>query len=126
MSNWLSSNPPTIVIPRGWRSSEPVPVPKASGSAPKIAAMVVIMIGRKRKMQASKIASRVLLPSWRSACRAKSIIRMAFFLTMPMSRMMPMMEMTLRSMLKSMSASMAPTLAEGSVEMMVSGWTRLS
>ena len=27
-----------MVIPRGWRSSEPSPVPKASGSAPKIAA----------------------------------------------------------------------------------------
>ena len=37
-----------------------------------------------------------------------------------------MMEMTFRSMLKSISASMAPTLAEGSVEMMVSGCTRLS
>ena len=67
------------------------------------------------------MASRVFLPSLRSACSAKSIIMMAFFFTMPMSRMMPMMEITLRSIWKSMSASMAPTLAEGSVEMMVSG-----
>ena len=58
--------------------------------------------------------------------RAKSIIMMAFFLTMPMRRMMPMMEMTLRSIWKSMRASMAPTEAEGSVEMMVRGWIRLS
>ena len=39
---------------------------------------------------------------------------------------MPMIEMTLRSSSKSISASMAPTLAEGRVEMMVMGWTRLS
>ncbi len=36
----------------GARSSEPVPVPKASGTAPSSAAMVVIMMGRKRSRQA--------------------------------------------------------------------------
>src|SRR6267143_692468 len=112
--------PPTMLMPRGRRSSEPVPVPKARGRAPKRAAMVVIRMGRKRNMHASKMASLVLLPPSRSACRAKSIIMMAFFLTIPMSRTMPMMEMMLRSCLKSMRASMAPTLAEGSVGMMVS------
>ena len=66
------------------------------------------------------------MPCSRSATSAKSIIMMAFFFTMPISSTMPMIEMTLRSTLKSISASMAPTLAEGSVEMMVSGWTRLS
>ena len=45
---------------------------------------------------------------------------------MPMSSTIPMMEITLRSIWKSISASMAPTLAEGKVEMMVSGCTRLS
>ena len=51
---------------------------------------------------------------------------MAFFLTMPINRMMPMMEMTLRSSLKRVNASIAPTLADGRVEMMVTGWIRLS
>ena len=51
---------------------------------------------------------------------------MAFFFTMPISRMIPMMEMTLRSMLKIISASMAPMLAEGSVVRIVSGCTTLS
>ena len=51
---------------------------------------------------------------------------MAFFFTMPISSTMPMMEITFRSILNSISASMAPTLAEGSVEMMVSGCIRLS
>ena len=40
--------------------------------------MVVIMIGRKRNRQASKIASRVFLLRVRSASSAKSIIMMAF------------------------------------------------
>ena len=34
------------------RSSEPVPVPSASGTPPSRAAMVVIMMGRKRSRQA--------------------------------------------------------------------------
>ena len=68
----------------------------------------------------------VLMPCSRSATSAKSIIMMAFFFTMPIRSTIPMIEMTLRSTLRSISASMAPALAEGSVEMMVSGWTRLS
>ena len=62
------------------------PVPKANGSAPKKAAIVVMRMGRKRNRQASKMASRVFLPCSRSAINAKSIIMMAFFLTMPISR----------------------------------------
>jgi len=101
-------------------------VPKANGSAPNNAAMVVIRIGRKRSMQASKIASDVDLPCSRSATRAKSIIMIAFFFTMPMSKMIPIIEITFRSILNNISASIAPALAEKTVEMMVSGCTRLS
>ena len=126
MSTWLTISPPTIVIPSGRRSSEPVPVPNASGSAPNSAAIVVIKIGRKRSMHASKIESRVDLCSCRSATNAKSIIMIAFFFTMPISRMMPMIEITLRSTLNSINASIAPTLAEGSVEIIVIGCARLS
>src|ERR1035441_10420835 len=60
---------------------------KNSGSAPNKAAIVVIRIGRKRSWHASKMASVVDLPCSRSATRAKSIIMIAFFFTMPMSRM---------------------------------------
>ena len=45
-----------MVMPSGRRISEPGPVPNTSGSAPSSAASVVIRIGRKRSMQASKIA----------------------------------------------------------------------
>ncbi len=46
----------------------------------------------------------------------------AFFLTMPISRMMPISAMIVNSMSNIFIASSAPTLADGSVEMMVSGW----
>ena len=52
VSIWLRIRPPTMVMPSGRRSSEPVPVPSASGRPPSSAAMVVIMIGRKRSRQA--------------------------------------------------------------------------
>ena len=32
VSTWLTSSPPTMVRPSGWRSSEPVPLPSISGS----------------------------------------------------------------------------------------------
>src|ERR1035437_4659029 len=90
VSIWLKIRPPTIAMPSGRRSSEPVPPPRASGRPPRRAAIVVIVIGRNRRRQAWKIASSGFLFSLRSASIAKSIIRIAFFLTMPMRRMMPM------------------------------------
>ncbi|MNZ87131.1 hypothetical protein D3C78_1059810 [compost metagenome] len=57
----------------------------------------------------------------RSASRAKSIIMIAFFLTMPMSRMMPMMAIMPRSLPLRINASKAPTAADGKVERMVIG-----
>ena len=72
------------------------------------------------------MASRGALPSLRCASSAKSIIMMAFFLTMPISRMMPMIEMMVRSWPAIISASRAPMPAEGSVDRMVIGWMKLS
>src|SRR5271157_5793648 len=98
VSIWLRISPPIMAMPRGLRSSDPVPLPKANGVAPNIAAIVVIIMGRNRRMHAWKMASRGLLPSMRSAASAKSIIRMAFFLTMPINRMTPISAMMLRSL----------------------------
>ena len=50
----------------------------------------------------------------------------AFFFTMPISRMMPIMAMIESSIPQSSSASSAPTPAEGRVDRMVSGWRKLS
>ena len=65
-------------------------------------------------------------PSTRSATSAKSIIMIAFFFTMPMSRIRPMSAMIVKSVPVASSASVAPTPADGSVERIVSGCTRLS
>ena len=113
-------------MPSGERSSDPVPVPSASGRAPNIAAMVDMVIGRKRSRQAWKMASTGRFPWLRSASRAKSIIMMAFFFTMPMSRMMPIRAITLSSVFQYLRASSAPRPADGSVERIVTGWMRLS
>ena len=80
------------------------------------------MIGRKRSRQASWIASSGLLPSWRSASSAKSIIMIAFFFTIPINRISPMMAITLRSYPSTISMISAPTPAGGSADRMVIGW----
>ena len=54
------------------------------------------------------------------------MIRIAFFLTMPMSRKTPMRAMMENSMRNIIRASTAPTPAEGSVDSTVIGCTRLS
>jgi hypothetical protein len=122
VSIWLTISPPKIARPSGRRSSAPSPQPSISGTAANNAASVVIRIGRKRSSAAWWIASRADFPSWRCASIAKSIIMIAFFLTMPINRMMPMMPTTPRLCPVIIRASSAPTPAEGSVDRMVSGW----
>ena len=112
-----------MVTPSGLRSSAPMPVPSIRGRALKRAQKVVMRMGRRRRRQASWMADRLSLPSLFSASRAKSTIMMAFFLTMPMSRIRPMMPTTPSSMSQSVKASRAPMPAEGRVDMMVTGWT---
>ena len=65
VSTWLTSRPPTMVMPSGCRSSEPTPVPNIKGNALASADTVVIRIGRKRSRQAWKIASSGDLPASR-------------------------------------------------------------
>ncbi len=50
----------------------------------------------------------------------------AFFFTMPMSKMIPISAMTLKSVPVINNARSAPTPAEGSVDKMVIGCTQLS
>ena len=83
------------------------------------------MMGRKRNSAASRIAASAPKPTRRRSI-AKSIIMIAFFFTMPTSMMMPIMAITERSMLNSISVSSAPMPADGRPEMMVMGWMKLS
>ena len=126
VSTWLTSRPPTITRPSGWRSSAPEPEANTIGMAANSAARVVIRIGRKRSRAARWIASRGASPCSRSASRAKSIIMIAFFFTRPISRMMPITAIRSRLRPDSSSAASAPTVAEGRVERMVTGWMKLS
>ena len=89
VSSCEKNSPPTTATPSGRRESAPAPMPRAIGSVPISADIVVIIIGRKRTILPSKIASAGLLPSVRWASSAKSIIMMAFFFTRPTSMMMP-------------------------------------
>ena len=122
VSTWLISSPPTMLTPSGLRSSLPVPPSSASGRPPRSAAKLVIMMGRNRRRQAFLIDSRGESFSSRSATSAKSIIMIAFFFTMPMRRTMPISATMSNSIPHTISASSAPTPAEGSVERMVIGW----
>ena len=87
---------------------------------------MVIRIGRKRSSDASRIASSGVIPCDRSSSIATSMIRIAFFLTMPISRMTPISAMISNCPPVTISAKIAPTPAEGSVESTVKGWIALS
>jgi len=111
-----------MVMPSGRRSSEPGPLAITSGSAPSSAASVVIVMGRKRSMQASKIARSGGSPWARSPSSAKSTIMIPFFLTMPMRRMTPTSAIRLKSKPNAIRIASAPTPADGRVDRIVSGW----
>ncbi len=91
-----------------------------------MAAAVVIMMGRKRSTQAWWIARCGVSPWFLCASSAKSIIMMAFFFTMPISMITPIIAITLRSILNSISVRSAPTPAAGSPDRIVIGWMKLS
>ena len=52
-----------MVTPSGARISEPSPVPRASGRAPRMAAQLVIRIGRRRVRAAAEIAPATIITS---------------------------------------------------------------
>ena len=65
-------------------------------------------------------------PRDRSASSAKSMIRMAFFLTMPISNTTPISAMMSNWPPVTISARIAPTPAAGRVDSTVKGWIALS
>ena len=118
--------PPMITRPRGLLASALAPIPRAIGNAPKMAAKVVIMIGRKRVNAASYMASREFMPLVRMLSKAKSIIMIPFFLTMPISKMMPRYEYIDKGKSKIHSVNNPPKVAGGKVESTVIGCMKLS
>jgi hypothetical protein len=92
----------------GWRAASPGAHPSEIGNLPTSAAKVVIMIGRKRSRQASRIATCADRPRVRCASSAKSIIMMAFFFTIPISTIRPRKANTFSSVPKISSVRNAP------------------
>ncbi len=87
-----------------------------------MSASVVIMIGRRRTRPASMIAVRRSIPC---SCPhlAKSMSRIAFFATMPMSRITPIIDMMLSVSLVISSASTTP-MSESGNEMRIAMGSR--
>ena len=80
--------PPTTAIPIAIRPCAPSPEAYTSGTNPKIVEILVIRIGRRRCVEAERIASAMLSPaSWRWL--ANSTIKIPFFATRPISMMIP-------------------------------------
>jgi hypothetical protein len=75
-------------VPMAWRLLAPAPLDRASGVPPRMNAMEVMRIGRKRSRQASKVDSIRPRPDWRRVL-ANSMMRMAFFADRPITAISP-------------------------------------
>ena len=126
VSIWLIIRPPMMVIPSGRRNSDRSRSPGPMASRP---------AARPWWSSGSDASAACRLRGWnrRSSClrcvrrpEAKSIIMMAFFLTMPISRISPMIAITVRSVCVTVRASRPPTPADGIVDKIVMGWMKLS
>ena len=95
---WLKIRPPTIAMPSGRRSSRSrAQANRKWHVTEQCRHGCHIIIGRNRNRQASKMASSDVLPC-RAAAIAKSIIIIAFFLTTPINRMIPISKTTFNSL----------------------------
>ena len=64
--NSLETRPATMTMAKGRCESDPMPCEKAAGSRPRQATSAVIMMGRRRTIEASKVALAISCPSSRS------------------------------------------------------------
>ena len=117
--------PPMIARPMGACCSAPSPRPSASGSMPKIIAVVVMRIGRSRIWPAASSASSRLMPR-RCPWFAKSTSNIAFLVTRPIRKTRPIIEKMLSVVPVKRSASITPTIESGSDAIMASGSTKLA
>ena len=112
--------PPMVAIEIGARKSLPSPRPMADGSMPRIMAMVVIRMGRRRIGPAFSTASFTLMPS-RTYWLVRSTSRIAFLVTSPINITTPIMAGMPRFLPVSRMASSAPTSASGNEIMIRKG-----
>src|SRR6185369_2807407 len=108
--------PPITPVPIARWPAEPAPVATVSGSTPRMNAIEVMMIGRKRRWQASSAASTRLLPC---ACRsfAYSMISTAFLAERPMIVIRPTLKYTSLGKPRKLAPSNAPMMPNGTTRM---------
>src|SRR4029077_7582596 len=102
------SKPATITMAKGFCVSEPMPVESAAGRRPRQATSAVIMIGRRRSSEASRVAVRISLFSSRSLLIYETRIT-AVSTETPISASSPSTEETLKGVCVSFNAISAPT-----------------
>ncbi|KAJ3059736.1 hypothetical protein HK102_009843, partial [Quaeritorhiza haematococci] len=100
------SIPLKTATPRVWRISAPAPAARIRGTTPRMKASEVMMIGRSRSSQASRVASYAEEPASRRAL-ANSTMRIAFLHARPTSTTKP----TWVKMLMSAAALCTPSEA---------------
>ena len=103
----------------------PAPVEMASGNTPKMKAMEVIRMGRKRSRQASSVASSRPRPRRRMVL-ANSMIRIAFLADKPITAMSPTLKYTSSSRPRSQVKVSAPSTPSGTTSMTATGIDQLS
>ena len=113
--------PPITAVAMGARKEPPSPTPRAEGNMPADMAMEVITMGRARLWPASTTAARRSMPRARISM-AKSISRMAFLDTIPISISIPISTGIDRAELVTIRAAATPPMARGSEKRMVKGW----
>ena len=122
----LTAIPKAITTPRELRLYAPAPVAWAIGKTPKTNAKEVIRIGRSRWRAASLAESMMLIPCFSISSTPNSTIRMAFFVSKPISITKPICPNTSSGISSIQSPTMAPKVARGTVRMMTMGRIQLS
>jgi hypothetical protein len=105
--------PPITAVAIGARNDPPSPTPSAEGSMPADIAMEVITMGRARLCPASITGLKRSIPCARISM-AKSIKRMAFLVTIPISIRMPISTGIDSAEFVRISAAATPPMASGS------------
>ena len=114
-----------MTIPKGLRLVDAAPRLSAMGNAPNAVARLVINMGRSRCCAASITACSLSIPSSRFLL-ANSTISMPFFVTNPISIIIPIWEKILMVWSNSQRLNKAPANANGTVIMIVNGSKKLS
>ncbi len=117
--------PPSTPVPMAFWAPAPAPVATASGSTPKPKASEVMMIGRKRSLAPSRVASISPIPCSTPAL-ANWTIRMAFFVVRPSVASRPIWKYTSLGSPRRLDAMTPPITPRGRTSRTEMGMGQLS